>query len=120
MPQKKLEYGLSSMRSLLCSYKRNAKRRGFTYNLTEEQFKEITQQDCYYCGIEPKQITDYNKRNGQYVYNGIDRIDNTKGYVIDNVVPCCGMCNRIKGKLSSVEFLDWLDRVIGKREARVF
>jgi hypothetical protein len=28
---------------------------------------------------------------------GIDRIDNTKGYIIDNCRACCTMCNMIKG-----------------------
>lgn len=27
---------------------------------------------------------------------GIDRVDNSKGYILDNVVPACGTCNRMK------------------------
>ena len=27
---------------------------------------------------------------------GLDRLDNSKGYVLDNVVPCCDKCNRLK------------------------
>lgn len=49
--------------------------------------------------------------NGDYVYNGIDRVDNTKGYTIDNVVPCCGICNMAKGKLNQQEFQNWIKRV---------
>lgn len=29
--------------------------------------------------------------------SGLDRTDNSKGYLIKNVVPCCGICNSIKG-----------------------
>jgi hypothetical protein len=28
---------------------------------------------------------------------GLDRLDNSKGYDLDNVVPCCGDCNRLRG-----------------------
>jgi hypothetical protein len=44
------------------------------------------------CGIEKFIFTYY----GKYVYNGIDRLDNTKGYTIDNIVPCCYKCNVLK------------------------
>jgi hypothetical protein len=48
--------------------------------------------------------------NGEYLYNGLDRVDNTKGYIISNIVSCCGQCNRAKGILSQEEFLQWLKR----------
>jgi hypothetical protein len=37
------------------------------------------------------------------VYNGIDRIDNTKGYTSGNCLACCIRCNKLKGKLSLAE-----------------
>lgn len=39
-------------------------------------------------------------------YNGIDRVDPTKGYIIDNCVPCCTTCNYMKRILQRDEFLD--------------
>ena len=54
--KKCLPYGLTSMRKLIRSYKKHAKERGIEYEITEEQFKEITQKDCYYCGKEPENI----------------------------------------------------------------
>jgi hypothetical protein len=38
-----------------------------------------------------------NGSRGIYTYNGIDRVDNSKGYTPENTVPCCKICNKIKG-----------------------
>jgi len=106
-----LPVGLASMRLLIRDYKRGAKKRGYSYELTEEQFAEITKKDCYYCGIKPYNAYSQLHRNGDYIYNGIDRIDNTKGYTIDNVVSCCKICNHAKNKQTLQEFQDWINRV---------
>lgn len=103
--ERKTREEVSSMHAIMNNYKRSAKQRGFNFYLTEEQFYEISQKNCYYCGIIPSQ------KNGGFTYNGIDRIDNTKGYSIDNIVPCCGICNRAKGNLTLPEFKDWIGRV---------
>lgn len=34
----------------------------------------------------------------------IDIIDNNKGYIVDNIIPCCIVCNRAKGNMSLEEF----------------
>jgi hypothetical protein len=51
-----------------------------------------------------------NKCFGKFTYNGIDRIDNSQGYIIDNVVPCCTKCNIAKGRQSIQEFKEWIYR----------
>jgi len=107
----KLKLGLSNMRSSILEYKRGAKIRGYNYKLTEEQFKELTQRDCYYCGTKPKNIRNQKGSNGGYIYNGIDRIDSSKDYTIDNVVPCCKMCNIAKHNYTLEEFKDWIKKV---------
>jgi len=108
----RLDYGVASMRRTIEGYKRHAKNRGLGYNLTEEQFKEITQKDCYYCGAKPSNIRKAYGYNGDYIYNGIDRIDNTKDYTVDNVVPCCKICNLAKNNLTLQEFKDWIKKLI--------
>ena len=107
---RRLNPGLSSMRGLINSYKNGAKKRKIEYELTEEQFREITKKDCYYCGAKANGMIKYKECNGYYIYNGIDRIDNNRGYTIDNVVPCCKHCNRSKYKRTLSEYKDWIKR----------
>ena len=66
-----------------------AKRRGLEWSISEEQYEFIVSSGaCGYCNDRLPQT------NG-----GLDRKDNSLGYTIDNVVPCCFSCNRIKGAL---------------------
>ncbi len=110
----KLTPGLASKRMVITSYKRHAKERGFKWELTDDQFSKITQKDCFYCGIEPTNIAKSKGNNGEYIYNGIDRIDNTKGYTIDNIVPCCKICNNAKHTLTLQEFKDWIEKIYNR------
>jgi hypothetical protein len=54
-----------------------------------------------YLGLTQEQINEYSIR-----INGIDRIDANRGYEIDNIVPCCGMCNIMKNGYNVEDFLD--------------
>ena len=107
---KRLSFGLANMRTIILSYKRNAKMRRIEYKLTEEQFAETTQQNCYYCGAKPNNVSKYKQYFGDYIYNGIDRIDNNKGYIIDNIVPCCHICNQAKSSLTLQEYKNWIKK----------
>lgn len=44
--------------------------------------------------------------------NGIDRVDSSIGYTIQNSVPCCKICNYAKHNLTLEEFTLWLDRLV--------
>ena len=46
-----------------------------------------------------------------WAHNGIDRVDSSKGYTIDNVVPCCSACNYAKHEMSVSEFKEYITRV---------
>lgn len=96
----KKEYGEASFNECYTSYKRGAKRRGYQFKLTKEEFKEIITQPCIYCGAVLVNEKKKKGSNGTFKYTGIDRYDNTKGYTIDNCVPCCKVCNRIKTNMS--------------------
>ena len=107
----RLDYGLSCMRRTIKQYKNSAKRRGISWNLTEDQFKEITQKVCSYCGAKPNNRTKDKESFGDYIYNGIDRIDNNKGYSVNNIVPCCKSCNSTKGVASQKDFKARIKRI---------
>lgn len=109
-----LEYGLASMRALISNYKGWARKRNLKWDLTEEQFKELTQKDCHYCGAKPSNLVKNVCYNGDYIYNGLDRMDNNKGYTIDNVISCCRFCNYAKNKHTLEGFKDWIKRVYKK------
>ncbi len=112
--QMRITFGIASLRQSMNAYKNNAKRKGRKWDITEEQFVEITKKDCYYCGAKPGNITKNFHANGNYTYNGLDRIDSTKGYIIGNIVPCCKTCNIAKHDLTLQEYKDWIKRVYNK------
>lgn len=82
-------------------YRRNATRKSREFVLTVEQFEEVTSQFCYYCG----------KYTEGKEHCGIDRVDNDKGYILENCVPCCFRCNSWKGKLTMKEFWDHIQSI---------
>jgi hypothetical protein len=100
----KLPLGESAFNSLLFDYKRGAQDRGYSFELTKEEFRELTKGTCYYCDSPPNNTKKGIYNNGPYIYSGIDRIDNTKGYSIDNCVSCCSICNYMKRDLSQNDF----------------
>jgi hypothetical protein len=106
-----LPSGVAAKNKLYDKYRRQAGFRGLVFALSMEQFENLTQGDCYYCGDSPYQTTKEKSSNGQYTYNGIDRVDNNDGYVISNCVSCCGTCNKAKLSMSEDEFAGWADKV---------
>ena len=38
-------------------------------------------------------------------------MDNSKGYSLDNIVPCCKICNRAKSDLTYKDFIEWIRRL---------
>jgi len=101
---------LSSKHELLKKYKNSAKKRGHSFELTLEEFNYLIQQNCHYCGSPPHL---YHKawgviREGGFLYNGIDRVDSSLGYLTENVVPCCKECNYLKWDRTEKGFAQWL------------
>jgi len=83
--------------------KTNAKRRNLYFNLTQVQVFELLLNNCAYCNLSANPNNNY--------YNGIDRIDNNKGYEVNNCVSCCFTCNRAKGALSLIDFIEWIHKI---------
>jgi hypothetical protein len=106
-----VEYGRASANRVLRRYKNAAKRRNRSFNLSFSDFLSFTQTPCYYCGIDPSTIQKAEGNNGDFIYNGIDRVDNSIGYEINNCVPCCTICNQAKHILSQEDFINWVKKI---------
>jgi len=96
-------------RSIFSSYKQNAKARKLNFNVDFDYAINIMKSNCHYCGIEPSNT--YMKSYYNVKYNGIDRVDNSRGYENENVVSCCKMCNIAKNNNSEEDFLKWVKRL---------
>jgi hypothetical protein len=83
----------------LSSYIKGAKNRNIEWKLTEEEFLSFWKQDCFYCGDKIETI-------------GIDRKNNESYYSIDNTVPCCSICNKMKMDLSFEEFSKKIKQIV--------
>lgn len=102
----KKNVGESAFNHVFARLKKQATERNYGWNLTKEEVKILTSSPCFYCGTLPYQVQ-VNEFNGNYIYNGIDRVNNFKGYTVKNSVPCCGKCNRAKSDYSLDEFKNW-------------
>lgn len=101
---KKKEYARSFDGRFIKS-KNNALHRGLVWKITKSQYKELLKESCIYCNneIENKETKLNFSFCGDATGVGLDRIDNNKGYVKDNVVRCCGFCNNLRGRLLTTE-----------------
>jgi hypothetical protein len=98
--------GESLKHQILYSVKDGAKSRNLTWELSDDYATSLLFSNCEYCGSEPR-----NNMRNQMPYNGIDRIDNSKGYVPGNVVSCCKICNLAKRTMSVNDFMEWIKQV---------
>jgi hypothetical protein len=89
------------------AYKSNALRRKLSFELSFEEFKNLTSGNCCYCGALPYQVSvvpHSRSHYSSYKYNGLDRIDSSQGYSLKNVVSCCLICNTMKWVLTKDDF----------------
>jgi len=110
-------------------YQRGAKVRGLDFSLTLERFEVLVDGVCAYCGCPPS--TEYSPTFRSYGWrkkpraakpgnkprkislpkdtvwlNGVDRVDNSIGYTVENSVSCCAMCNRMKHAYGAAAFIE--------------
>lgn len=76
----------------------NARRKGLNFQLSLDQFRQLVTSPCRYCGFSEKR-------------NGVDRLDNSKGYLFANCVPCCSVCNYAKREMRVEQFFSWVRAV---------
>lgn len=105
-----------AFRNAVHNYKNGALNRGYDFSLTDEQCRTLFLLDCFYCGTPPSNVSKARWKSGkeEFIYSGIDRRDNTIGYVESNCVSCCYTCNRAKLKRSEKDFIDHCKAVAGR------
>lgn len=97
------------VRKLYDAYAPAAKRRNIEFKLTKKQIKEFLFKNCYYCGREPRNKAKLGRiKVKEILYHGIDRVNNDMGYVVENCVTACRMCNIAKNNYSLQEFQNWI------------
>lgn len=106
----------AAFRVILSKYKNAAKSRGLDFSLSVLEFRTLITQNCWYCGVAPRQVAKTKFRmgaqaKGTFTYNGIDRVDSNLGYLTGNVVPSCIECNRAKMDLPAKAFTAWARRL---------
>jgi len=85
-------YRLTGTRYKFLLYR--ARNAGLAVEFTEEQFAELVEDaGCYYCGGTLAQAS-----------FSLDRVDNSAGYTLENVVACCKACNMDKRTMSQEDY----------------
>ncbi len=83
--------------SVFSQVRHGAESRGIPFHLTKDFVDEMSMQPCYICGVEGRPL------------NGIDRVDNTVGYIESNCAPCCKEHNSAKCSLELKDMQTILD-----------
>lgn len=90
-------------------------------NISFKEFLKLSSLNCYYCNNTPNgkyneslydaRRSKHAKENGFFIYNGLDRIDQSKPHNINNVVTCCKTCNMCKRTMSHDQFLLFIEKI---------
>lgn len=98
------------------NYRSKARKRGFEFNITYEEFMSLVQSPCIYCGgTESSYFNPVTGHDKKFLYTGIDRINSSQGYIVENIQACCKICNRAKSDMNEETFLKWVEKVFLKR-----
>jgi len=97
-------------------YKKSAKLRNYVFDLSIEEFEILIQSNCYYCNSLPLKGFNFSRKrkinnNDDFKYNGVDRINNNLGYIKNNCVSSCYICNNAKNILDLNDFLNWVKKL---------
>jgi 5-methylcytosine-specific restriction endonuclease McrA len=108
-------------------YHFRSKKKNIPFDISFEKFTYLSDQPCHYCGLKNSNLSTERTYKGKKVtdavvfYNGLDRIDNNKGYTEDNIYTCCQICNYAKNNMSLEQFELWLTQtynyhILGNKE----
>lgn len=98
----------NTLKGRMNMWKKRAKRSGLKWSLTLDDILKMP----LICGYTYTDLTlDSNKLNTV----SLDRIDSSKGYVLDNVVFCCQIVNKCKHELSVKQFVKMCESVVANK-----
>ena len=83
------------------NYKRNAEYKNLDFDVLFDDYSNVVTKECHYCGVI--------QGKG---FNGIDRKDQSVGYIVDNCVSCCKMCNYMKGSTCEEVFIKRVEHIL--------
>lgn len=98
-------------------YKSSAKQRNIEWDISKEDFFSKISLPCIYCDNKETSFFTAPKSSPwskSFKFTGLDRIDNSLGYTVKNVQPCCKWCNYAKSDRSEIDFENWILRVANK------
>lgn len=84
--------------------KSKCKRKKIFWGLSYKEYVPLILLNCFYC-----------RESLNSTGVGLDRVDNSKGYEIGNVVPCCGTCNNMKSNSSQKDFIEKCRKIVSVR-----
>lgn len=119
----KKESGAVTLNAFERKYKIAAENRGYEWSLSQDEFRTLIKGNCHWCGevaplrnryfdsegLRTKEYFSKDSTNADRHWvnmNGIDRVNNSKGYTIENSVSCCKECNRMKMNMDRTLFLE--------------
>jgi hypothetical protein len=92
------------MKQKFSALKRRAKSRDLPVTISYQQFLNLKNGDCHYCGVESLLLEFYCEvMEINTPWMTIDRKDNKRGYTPENTVTSCYVCNRIKSNFFTYE-----------------
>lgn len=86
---------------VMTMYVQRCRKNGRKFELNLKQMVELAEKECYYCGLLSSNVSKTTRDS--WNYNGLDRVDNSGDYTLNNVVPCCKYCNSLKMDILSLE-----------------
>lgn len=89
-------------RIVLQDSKGRARKKELEHSLTLDEIVSLVAQPCSYCGETELRMT-------------LDRADNARGYVFENVAPACIRCNYAR---KNMPYAAWIEVAKGMRSAR--
>lgn len=84
-------------------YERRAAQRNLIFQISLDDFLNIVQQPCVFCGEENSP-------------RGVDRRDSRVGYILTNCQSCCQPCNSMKSDSIEYLFLNQVKKIAAYQE----